>query len=288
MKDTYPTRKKDKYSITTRIDKVSFQKPKMINRHQFQHYNENGFLIIKNFFNKKTIELAKKECYNLFENNEGCYVNKEPKSEKVRSILSVHNNENISPLVNKKILNMAESILGDKVYLHQSRINYKDGKDSSGWSWHSDFETWHSQDGMPRMRCLTAMIPVDDNTVDNGCINFIPKSHLSYISCPKVNNSSAEDEFSNQLEGVPDADSINTIKEKYNVDMFRAECSPGDLVLFDCNTLHYSDVNKTENKRTNLYLVLNSLENKLIKPFNNEEHRPVEMGYYTKNLKPQK
>jgi len=136
---------------------------------------------------------------------------------------------------------------------------------------------------MPRMRCLTVMVAIDDNTINNGCINFIPKSHLSYISCPKVGNLSSEDEFSEQVEGVPDIDSINKIKEKYNVDMISAECEAGDLVLFDCNTLHYSDTNKTNNKRTNIYFVLNSLENKLIKPFSGQEHRPIEMGFYINN-----
>ena len=283
MKDLYPTRRKKKYSILNRIDKVSYKKPSLLNNNQFDFYNKNGFLIVKNFFNKEIIQLAKKECYDLFENNKKYYVNIEPKSNKVRSILGIHDNKYLFPLLDERIINISESILGDTVYLHQSRINYKDGRDSNGWNWHSDFETWHSKDGMPRMRCLTAMIAIDDNTIKNGCVNFIPKSHLSYISCPKVNNSSPEGEFSEQVEGVPDINSINTIKEKYNVDMFNAECFSGDLVLFDCNTLHYSDVNKTENKRTNIYFVLNSLENKLIKPFNNEKHRPIEMGYYTNN-----
>lgn len=283
MKDLYETRKNSTYSIIDRIDKVSYSKPESLTQDQFNDYNNNGFLRIKNFFNKEIIEIAKNECYNLFENNEGYYVNKEPKSNKVRSILNVHKNLNILPLLGSEIINMVESLLGDNIYMHQSRINYKDGLDSNGWNWHSDFETWHSKDGMPRMRALTVMIPIDDNTINNGCLNFIPKSHLKYISCPMVSNLTPEDEFSEQVEGVPDYESIMSIKDKYNVEIFNAECKSGDLILFDCNTLHYSAANTTNEKRTNLYLVLNSLKNKLVKPFNEANHRPLEMGYHTNN-----
>lgn len=283
MKDVYETRKKSTYSISNRVDKVSYSKPKTLTRDQFDFYNVNGFLIIKNFFKKELINKAKDECYNLFENNEGCYVNKEPNSKKVRSILNVHENLNISPLLGSGLVDIVDSLLGDDIYMHQSRINYKDGSDSNGWNWHSDFETWHSKDGMPRMRAITVMIPIDDNTIDNGCLNFLPKSHLSYISCPEINDLNPEDEFSEQVEGVPDCDSIRLIKQKHNSEIFNAECVAGDLILFDCNTLHYSDSNKTNNKRTNLYFVLNSITNKLVKPFNEDNHRPLEMGYYTNN-----
>ena len=219
----------------------------------------------------------------MFKNNEGYYINKEPKSNKVRSILNVHKNLNIAPILGSEIINIAESLLGDNIYMHQSRINYKDGLNSNGWNWHSDFETWHSKDGMPRMRCLTAMVAIDDNTIDNGCLNFIPKSQLKYISCPMVGNLTPQEEFSEQVEGVPDYKSIMAIKDKYNVEIFHAECKSGDLILFDCNTLHYSDSNKTNKKRTNVYFVLNSITNKLVKPFNADNHRPLEMGFYEKN-----
>ena len=283
MKDVYETRKNSTYSISKRFDKVSYSKPKSLTVDQFNYYNNNGFLIIKNFFNKDLITKTKDECYNLFENNNGCYVNKEPNSNKVRSILNVHENLNISPVLDSELINIVESLLGDDVYMHQIRINYKDGSESNGWNWHSDFETWHSKDGMPRMRAITDMIPVDDNTIDNGCLNFLPKSHNKFISCPKVGGVNPENEFSEQVEGVPDYESIMAIKEKFNVEIFNAECVAGDLILFDCNTLHYSDSNKTNNKRTNLYFVLNSITNKLVKPFNEDNHRPLEMGYYTNN-----
>jgi ectoine hydroxylase len=278
MKDYYPTRSSKNYSILNRIDKVAYRKPKNLSKKDYEFYKENGFLILRGFFKDKDMLRAKKECYNMYENPSEYYTNKEPFCNKVRSILSVHHNKNISHLLDKNLRNMAESILGDEVYIHQSRINYKSGKDSNGWNWHSDFETWHAKDGMPRMRCLTAMIAVDKNTKENGCLNFIPKSHTKYISCPLIGDLNPEEEFSEQIEGVPDKKSIEYIKNINKVDLFECECESGDLILFDSNTLHYSGKNTTNTKRTNLYFVFNSKKNKLVKPFNSKQHRPIEMG----------
>jgi ectoine hydroxylase len=60
-------------------------------------------------------------------------------------------------------------------------------------------------------------------------------------------------------------------------------CEPGDLVLFDCNIIHGSVMNMTPWDRTNLFVVFNSIENVLQKPFSALDSRPEEMG--TRNIK---
>ena len=162
--------------------------------------------------------------------------------------------------------------------MHQSRINYKAGKDANGWNWHSDFETWHAKDGMPDMDCFTALIAVDDNTIENGCIMFIPKSHTKFISCPSVGEVKPEDEFSEQKEGVPSNEIIDSVCKMLGTSVIPVECKAGDLILFDCNLLHSSGANTTDGKRTNLYFVFNSVANSLQVPFSGSEHRPEEMG----------
>lgn len=66
---------------------------------------------------------------------------------------------------------------GGDVYIHQSRINDKFGFKGSGFNWHSDLETWHSEDGMPRMRALSASLMLTDNNEFNGPLMLIPGSH---------------------------------------------------------------------------------------------------------------
>src|SRR5699024_12245631 len=75
----------------------------------------------------------------------------EAKSDEVRSIFNIHRtNEIFKKIANDpRLVDRARQILGSDVYIHQSRINYKPGFVGKEFSWHSDFETWHAEDGMP-------------------------------------------------------------------------------------------------------------------------------------------
>ena len=61
-----------------------------------------------------------------------------------------------------RLAGVAEFLLGDQVYLHQSRLNYKPGFAGKEFYWHSDFETWYAEDGMPRMRAVSASVLLTD------------------------------------------------------------------------------------------------------------------------------
>src|SRR3546814_18361378 len=71
----------------------------------------------------------------------------------------------------------------DLVYIHQSRLNYKPGFKGKEFYWHSDFETWHVEDGMPRMRALSMSVLLAENTTHNGPLMLIPGSHQTYLTC---------------------------------------------------------------------------------------------------------
>ena len=76
----------------------------------------------------------------------------EPKSQDMRSVFEVHRiSEVFARLVrDERVVGRARQILGSDVYVHQSRINVKPGFGASGFYWHSDFETWHAEDGLPQ------------------------------------------------------------------------------------------------------------------------------------------
>jgi len=149
----------------------------------------------------------------------------------------------------------------------------------TGWYWHSEFETWHAQDGMPDMRCLSAMIPLTRNTECNGSLMVLPKSHLYFWSSKKSEKEySAEENYSDQKEGVPDNDAILKLFKLTNSDVKMIKCNPTDLVLFDCNLMHVSTQNLSKSDRANLFIVFNSIENKLQDAFSYNFNRPNELG----------
>jgi ectoine hydroxylase len=63
------------------------------------------------------------------------------------------------------ILRPVRQLLQDEVYLHQSRVNPKQGfAGGAAWDWHQDFPGWHYADGMPEPRCVMVAVFIDDCT----------------------------------------------------------------------------------------------------------------------------
>lgn len=271
MFDYYPTRKAEKSSIIDRVDPVCIN--------DFPEYEKDGFVVLKNFFSGKEFDFISR-ISTLAEFSKSAYHVKDLNLSDKRSTLGFHLDSYFDEKSSfmKKLVGYVEGVIGD-TYIHQSRINYKRGKDANGWFPHSDFETWHAQDGMPRMMCLSAMIPITKNRVTNGCLNVAPGTHKKFFSAKKEPRASHESNFVNQSEGVPTyADIENLIYKSDGSDFIPVECNPKDLVLFDCNLLHSSYGNTTGEDRKNMFFVFNSINNKLVKPFSGVEERSLFMG----------
>ncbi len=270
--DKYPTRLFDNGRFINRSEPVACERSSELSDFSFQVYIKNGYIVLQDFFNK--LDIGKLH-YNSDKAN-GLVTN-DTKINAKRSTTGFHDQEPFKAFAsNKNLVGIVKGILGSDVYIHQSRMNYK-LPGANGWYWHSDFETWHAQDGMPEMRCLTAMIPLTENDACNGPLLVIPGSHKLFYSCRKEKQVSAEENFADQKEGVPTEEAI---QEFYRVSgkVKAVLCSPGDLVLFDCNIIHGSVQNMAPYPRTNMFIVYNSIENKLVEPFSAEVPRPEEFG----------
>lgn len=279
--DRYETRTKNE-QIVDNVDFVNVPSCESLSAEQVESYNENGFLVIENFFDLKDINKALLSSEEIF-HSKACKTSVlESESDSVRSHLAPHLNDEFNILLTKKLVDLSKSVLGGYTYIHQSRINFKSGMDSKGWSWHSDFETWHAQDGMPKPKCFTAMIPLVENTPENGAVMMLSRSHRHYIQCRKPDcHSTAEENFADQKEGVPVASSIIEVANTTGGSVVTACAKKGDLVIFDGNTLHTSNPNNTPDKRTNLFFVFSHIDNKLGEPYTGEASRPEHMGSRT-------
>jgi hypothetical protein len=111
---------------------------------------------------------------------------REKRSGAVRSVFQVHRT---SPLIaalvrNPVVLDRARQILGSEVYIHQSRINFMPGFTGQGFYWHSDFETWHAEDGLPAPRAVSMSLALSTNFPYNGGLMVIPGSHRTSCTAP--------------------------------------------------------------------------------------------------------
>lgn len=281
--DLFPTRLERKLGMFERIDSVvhSDQKQRKdspLSHAELEEFERKGYLSFENFFDQEQMqefiqELREYEEDDDLKLSEGTIL--EPGKEEIRSIFGIHDiSERFSRLTrDPRLLAMVQQILGSDVYIHQSRINYKPGFKGKGFDWHSDFETWHSEDGMPRMRSLSCSIILTDNGEFNGPLMLIPGSHRYFIPCV---GRTPEDNYKESLKsqdiGVPDAASLRSLMVENDIEAPKG--ASGSLVMFECNTLHGSNVNMSCWPRSNLFFVYNSVENTLHAPYCGNKPRP--------------
>jgi ectoine hydroxylase len=243
---------------------------------RFQH---DGFLVRERLLEDETVDALHDEVERMAADPELASSDRvigEPGGDAVRSIFEVHR---LSPLIERlvadsRLATAARQVLGSDVYVHQSRVNRKPGFVGQGFSWHSDFETWHAEDGMPAPRAVSIAIALTPNLVHNGSLMIIPGSHRTFV--PTV-GTTPEDHYRSSLRdqeiGVPDDASLAALVEAGGgVTVVTGE--PGSAVLFDCNAMHGSSNNITPYPRTNLFVVYNSVDNALMEPFAAPAPRP--------------
>ena len=281
MLDLYPSRESEHPTITDRKDPVVYtelSKQGPLSKEQLTLFEEKGYLFLEQFFELTEVLEMRNELGKVLE---GCNdsadkrVIREPESQNIRSVFAVHEHEEYFRALSQdqRLVGMFEQLLGSSVYVHQSRINLKSGFNGKEFYWHSDFETWHVEDGMPRMRAISCSITLTENTPFNGPLMLIPGSHKYFVSCvgetPEANY---EQSLRRQEIGVPDHKSLTKLAEQGGI---VAPTGPaGSVILFDCNIMHGSNSNITPNPRSNVFFVFNSVENKLVTPFSGQSPRP--------------
>jgi len=199
----------------------------------------------------------------------------EPNSHIVRSLFRLHRtNDRIRELVkDPRLADVARQLLGSEVYVHQCRINFKPAFRGKEFFWHSDFETWHVEDGMPRMRAVSLSISLTENNEFNGPLMVVRGSHELYIQCVgRTPDNHFEQSLRKQEYGVPSVEALQFLVEQGEI--VAPKGGPGSALFFECNTMHGSVGNLSPYPRTNLFIVYNSVENGLVDPFGGLPPRP--------------
>lgn len=281
MKDFYVSRKSRDAALIARCDPVVYDGGRYadaLSQDQLDSYEKNGFLILPDVFTADEIQAFRQEANSLEHNpkiNEGVEVIREPDSKTLRSIFRVHEVGDLLADLPRdpRLLDVARQILGSEVYMLQSRINMKRALDGKEFYWHSDFETWHVEDGMPLMRALSCSVLLTDNTPHNGPLMLIPGSHKQFVSCVgETPDENYKTSLRRQEIGVPDPISLKILADQGG--LHSATAKAGSVIFFDCNTMHGSAGNLSPWPRSNVFMVFNSVENRLVDPFHGKAPRP--------------
>ncbi len=279
--DRYPSRGTLKAHLGPRLDPVIYATettPAPIDRKQVKDYEQNGFLILEDVFSEEEVCGLRRELDRLRGDEKIKLAGEtitEPGSGDIRSIFRIHQ---VSPVFNElaadpRLAGLAQYLLGDQVYLHQSRLNYKPGFRGKEFYWHSDFETWHVEDGMPAMRALSMSITLTENHASNGPLMLIPGSHKHYVVCEgKTPREHFKSSLQKQEYGVPSDSCLSQLADQGGIVV--ATGKPGSVIVFDCNTMHGSNGNITPYPRSNAFFVYNAISNRVVQPFCDQPPRP--------------
>lgn len=240
-------------------------------------FERDGFVVLEDLFSRSEIGLLQDELERLRMDQsslDGETIIREPSDEAIRSIFAIHRQSSVFRRLahEKRLVDIARHILADDVYIHQSRLNHKPGFRGKEFYWHSDFETWHVEDGMTDMRAISVSVLLSDNQHVNGPLMLMPGSHRHFVTCV---GETPENHFRTSLRkqeyGVPDDESLTRLAEGGII----APTGPaGTVVVFDCNTMHGSNGNITPMPRANAFLVYNAMSNAIGTPFGPKRPRP--------------
>ncbi|MTV25748.1 ectoine hydroxylase [Nitriliruptoraceae bacterium ZYF776] len=282
--DPYPTRVAGTPEILDRVDPVVAEGATgPLRAEQVAAFERDGFLFLEDVFTPEEVKRYADELARLSSDPEVRAMERtvtERGTDEVRSIFEVHTlSERFAAMSrDARLADVTRQLLGGDVYLHQTRVNSKPGFRGKEFYWHSDFETWHSEDGMPRMRAISASIALTDNTEFNGPLMVMPGSHTRFVTCV---GETPEDNYKSSLQaqeiGVPDHDSLRALADEFGIVAPKGRA--GSVVFFDSNLMHGSNGNITPFPRSNAFFVYNHVDNALVEPFAAPGPRPSHIAH---------
>lgn len=287
--DRYPSRVGPEPGITERKDPVVHGSVQdgPLTQEQLDYFERNGFMQLPGVLSPEECQEAIDEFWRFGRSPEMRGDDRtilEPDSDEVRSTFEIHRIHELGQRIvsDERLAGVARQLLGGEVYIHQSRVNFKPPFRGKEFYWHSDFETWHTEDGMPGMRAVSFSIALTDNYIFNGPLMIIPGSHKKYVVCV---GETPEDHYKESLReqeiGTPDNDSLRRLVDEADghIEVFTGGI--GGVTIFDCNAMHGSNSNITPLPRSNLFFVYNSMENTLVEPFSAPKPRPEHIASRT-------
>lgn len=145
---------------------------------QLAQFDRDGYLFFPNAFSQEEMKVLLDEVPKIYSEFRPEVV-RERDGKTPRTSFAAHTYTEAFAKLGRhpRLVNPVEQILGERVYMHQYKINGKQAFDGDVWQWHQDYGTWQRDDGMPEARAMNIAVFLDDVNEFNGPLYFIPGSH---------------------------------------------------------------------------------------------------------------
>ncbi len=222
------------------------------------NFEKNGFIILKNVFDKKYLDKIKSNCYKLFKQDyqTGLLPDKikwkksDKKNNLPRSLCNIwKSNRSVASLsLNNRIGKIASFLMNwDSVRLNQDSVIWVPPK-CGNVSFHQDepYQDWH----LPG-KIITAWIPLSKTYKKGATIEYATGSHKWKFS-KRLNTFLGANDYMYHLKKYT--------KKKMNI--FSVEINKGDIVMHHGRVWHGSTINRTTKNRMSISIHLMSGKSK--------------------------
>jgi ectoine hydroxylase len=235
-----------------------------ISDEQIREYHDQGFVLATKFFDNEEIDILRRAAKEDRTLDQHSINTRDDEGGQVRLSVWNHPGDTIYGMFarSESLVNSAEKLLGGEVYHYHSKMIMKDAKVGGAWTWHQDYGYWY-QNGVLFPLLTSACIAVDSATKENGCMQLIPHSH----ELGRVEHLLAGEQAGANMERVTEI-----LKR---LPLIHVEMNPGDTLFFDCNLLHRSDQNRSENPRWSMICCYNAARNNPYKESHHPRYTPL-------------
>ena len=159
-----------------------------------------------------------------------------------------------------RLVGPAEQLLGDRIFVHQSRMNAKQ-MGGAIVDWHQDFGTYHRVDGLPEPKGLMISIFLDEVTACNAPLMLVPGTqHAGIVQEARVNEAAEDHAQAAQYRYDIPLDTLDRLVRTHGLE---AITGPAGSVLFmNMNVVHGSTVNITPLRRVIVYFNVSTVDNR--------------------------
>ena len=254
----------------------------ILSNEQLQQFNQDGFLILRDFADKEKCEaildVAKVHLKHKIEPIE-TEVGYDGKSKEYRTDVADYSREEAGITVRRlrqvysrdilfkewmedeKIRPVLQQILNDQVVIttaHHNSIMTKMPHQSTETRWHQDRRYWRYSDN----NLVSIWLALDDEYSENGVLEFIPGSHRMKFEA---------DQFDEKEYFREDCDkNIPLIEKKVSTTLEK-----GDVVLFHSLLLHRANKNKTDKPKISFVYTVKGASTKVIEGTRSAEYPEI-------------
>jgi hypothetical protein len=233
--------------------------------HELSDYERDGFFIVRGLYDRSEIDKLLRFAAEDPSFAGSVYGRKDAAGHETKLALWNHAGDDLYSMFARspRIVERMEQVLGGEVYLYHMKMMLKEPRVGGAWEWHQDYGYWY-HNGCLFPLLASCLIAVSRATKANGCLQVIGGSHLM----GRIDHGKSGDQTGAAMEQVEAA--LGRLPLVY------VECEPGDAIFFDCNLLHRSDMNTSDEPRWSLICCYNAARNDPYKDSRHPRYSPLD------------